>query len=350
MGSITRIFTSENQLHPAAQEVLLDAFSAGWADPSKLHRPSRHLAQLLAAARETFSVHLQLPSDSIYFLGEPALGFHLGINGFPIRGMTYLPTTSRQELFAATSHREAESIPVTLDSDWEVPAGGPEDLLALSTVNLETGALSPDISNFQGFIFIDATATPLVEIPQNWSTALWDSSTWSGPRGLGVFGLKNPKSWKNPLPHIDTRTVPDGANPALILASAVALDATVAEVMLNAEKISRINLKIRNFLTSEIGEVDIASPATAVSDRLSFSFLYVQAEQLLEEMERRGFSLDSGSACISANLEPSHVLAAMGRLTHGNIRLHLYPDLLEETVDNFLRHLKESVEIQRSAR
>ena len=347
MGSITMIFTSENQLHPAAREVLLDAFEAGWADPSKLHHRSRHLAQLLDAALATFSTHLDIAPETLSFIGEPALGFHLGVNGFTERSRTYLPATSRQELFAATSNSSAEIISVDLDGSWSPPIGSPGDLLALSNINQETGALSPDISEFQGFVFVDATASALVGIPANWSTALWDSMSWRGPRGLGLFALRDQREWKNPIPHIDNRRVPESVNPALIIASAVALDATVADVKQKSQKIQALNLKIRDFISSHIGDVDIASPADAFSDRLSFSFLYIQAEQLVEEMEKRGFSVDSGSACISANLEPSHVLAAMGRLTHGNIRVRLYPELTDEQVDLFLYNLKESVEVQR---
>jgi cysteine desulfurase len=39
------------------------------------------------------------------------------------------------------------------------------------------------------------------------------------------------------------------------------------------------------------------------------------------ELDRRGFAVASGSACTASTLEPSHVLAAMGALTHGNVRV-----------------------------
>jgi cysteine sulfinate desulfinase/cysteine desulfurase-like protein len=47
-------------------------------------------------------------------------------------------------------------------------------------------------------------------------------------------------------------------------------------------------------------------------------------------------------------MEPSHVLAAMGRLTHGNIRIRLYPESTREQVEQMLHALKECVAIQRA--
>ena len=44
----------------------------------------------------------------------------------------------------------------------------------------------------------------------------------------------------------------------------------------------------------------------------------------------------SGSACTASTLTPSHVLAAMGALTHGNVRLSLTRDATQEQVDAFL--------------
>ena len=56
---------------------------------------------------------------------------------------------------------------------------------------------------------------------------------------------------------------------------------------------------------------------------MTFSALYVDGEALVHEFDRRGFAVASGSACTASTLEPSHVLAAMGLLTHGNVRITL---------------------------
>jgi cysteine desulfurase len=344
MGSVTGVFTSENRLHPAARQVLMDAIDKGWANPSKIHHSSRELAHLLEQSRAIFASHLNVPSASLHFLGEPALGFHLGVNGLLHSGDLYLPATSRQELLAiAQRSKKATVLPVDLAGSWSIPQGSRDDLLVWSTANIETGAHASPPSQFEGRIFVDATADYSLAIPSRWSTALWDSKSWCGPQGLGVFALSETALWKNPLPYIDQRVVPGDFNPALVIASAVALQAFEAERIAAVSAIAEINSYIRDFVTAEIGDVDIASPASGSAHLLSFSFLYLHAEQLVEKMDARGYSLDSGSACISANLEPSHVLAAMGRLTHGNVRLHLYPDHSIESVRAMLHALKDVV-------
>ncbi len=351
MGSVTGAFTSESPLHPAAREVLLDAMDKGWADPTKLHRPSRELSILLDESRAVFGRHFQTPVHTIHFLGEVSLGYHLGISGFrqQSHGTFYYPATSRHEVLALATTMKSQLLPVDLEGRSDIPEGSTADLLAFANINGETGAHATDAGNFLGTTFIDATADPLTALPSRWDSALWDSRSWSGPAGLGIFALREESQWHNPLPRLDQLKVPGGFNPALAIASAVALDAHVAEHERTAQQNKSFNSQIRRFVTESIGDVDIASPQDAAAHLLSFSFLYVDAEQLIDRMERRGFSLDSGSACTSANLEPSHVLAAMGRLTHGNVRLTLHSETTEESVRSMLDALKSVIEELRSA-
>jgi cysteine desulfurase len=51
----------------------------------------------------------------------------------------------------------------------------------------------------------------------------------------------------------------------------------------------------------------------------------------------------SGSACTSSTLEPSHVLAAMGVLTHGNVRIALDRTTTADDVDRFCAVLPGAV-------
>ena len=67
----------------------------------------------------------------------------------------------------------------------------------------------------------------------------------------------------------------------------------------------------------------MGDPVERLPHVVTFSALYVDGESLVDALDRRGMVVASGSACTSSGLEPSHVLAAMGALTHGNVRVTL---------------------------
>ncbi len=350
MGSITAKFQSESALHPAAAQFLHEAFSAGWADPTKIHQSSRKLLTLVAEARQIFARELLIREDEINFLGEPALGFLLGINGLQYQGSLLYPATSRAEVLAIAESKELGRntlLPVDLDGNWRVPieqTPTQENLLVWQNANIETGAISSDCRT--DIVFADCTATPLISLPEKWDAALWDSKSWMGPAGLSIFAVKTGAAWQNPLPHFDQRITPGGANgfnAPLAIASAIALEHYRKDFTAAEEKILRLNSQIRSFLQSEITDVDIASPLEGLPHLLSFSILYVDAEQLVDQLDQAGFEIDSGSACTSANLQPSHVLAAMGRLTQGNVRLTLRPTHTDQEVSAFLIAVKDAV-------
>jgi len=68
----------------------------------------------------------------------------------------------------------------------------------------------------------------------------------------------------------------------------------------------------------------------------------------LRGIQSDGISVDSGSACTADNLEPSHVLAAMGVLTHGNIRITIHPETTQAEIDALISSVKKNVERLRS--
>jgi cysteine desulfurase len=81
---------------------------------------------------------------------------------------------------------------------------------------------------------------------------------------------------------------------------------------------------------------------------LSLVFADLEADRLVLELEDQGFAVDSGSACKSADMKPSHVLAAMGRPITGNIRLTIHKEITSEIVKDFCQALKTSVSKLRS--
>jgi cysteine desulfurase len=58
--------------------------------------------------------------------------------------------------------------------------------------------------------------------------------------------------------------------------------------------------------------------------------------------------VSSGSSCTASTLRPSHVLEAMGVLTHGNVRVSLARTTTVSEVDRFLDVLPGVVQRLRS--
>lgn len=347
VGSITSQFQRETPLHPAARAFIADAFDRGWADPSKIHGESRQAAILLNEAKEIFAGQLGIRSSQIEFLSDPAIGFHLGTSGLlGAESRFFYSAIDRSEIFAIADLHQSEKLPVGLDGSLIYPQGQPSDLLAWQTMNGETGIVAAAPNEFTGRLFVDATASGAdVALPKNWSTALWNSRAWEGPSGLAVFAVAHRAIWRNPLPHIDGLISSSDLSIPLVMASALALEAHTRDYEEKRHILSICNNRIRDFLQAEIGDVDIAGRSDNTAPYLlSFSMLYLDAERLVNELERHGISVDSGSACSSANMEPSHVLAAMGLLTHGNVRLTLHNQTSLEEVEVFLKTLKTIVE------
>lgn len=351
MVSITPSFQSQSRLHDAARMALPHIFEVTWPDPSKLGADSRSAALLLNEARETFASHLGMRSDEIHFLGETNLGFHLGINGLMSgqRRLVY-SNIDRMEVFAVAAGHPSKMLDVDPNGQIDFSELNNGDVLALQLCNRETGIIQagiPDGPDQLAGLFIDATASGTrIKLPANWSTALWDSTSWAGPSGLGVFAVSKNANWSNPLPHLDGRVNPGPASLALIVASALAIDSWVADEKNLASKIAAINSEIRSYISSNIPDSDLA-PGGA-DHLISASFLYVNAEQLVTKLADKGYPVDSGSACSSVNMQPSHVLAALGVLTQGNIRLTIHHAITFEEVHAFLDILADTISELRS--
>jgi len=128
------------------------------------------------------------------------------------------------------------------------------------------------------------------------------------------------------------------------LAAAVALEHAVADRAAADSQRRRLVDRIRATVAATVPDVAVVGdPQGRLPHVVTFSCLYVDGEALLGELDRAGFAVGSGSACTSSALEPSHVLAAMGVLTHGNVRLTLPPDATDDDVDRFLAVLPAAV-------
>jgi cysteine desulfurase len=349
---VTGNFQSETALNSLAAEALFAALDSGWADPKKIGQSPSRAAILRNNALESIAANLGIKADQIEISGEVGLGYFLSLGGFltPQRKLYYGAGDRSGVIATARSHHgEFEVIPLSPNGvlDFANVSINSGSTLALQLVNGETGAVNRITKDLPAdlLIAVDATASGNREpLPENWSSAVFDSRAWEGPAGLAVIAIADAANWKNPLPHISAvrRTYGTFSLP-LLIASAVALE----NFSPDDRKIRTMNSKLRSEVATALPEALIAGELEKSAPHLtSFVFPGCNGEELLRSLGARGLAVDSGSACTAMNLQPSHVLAAMDLPTDGNIRITLHAETTAEEVDLLITALVDEVRSQ----
>jgi cysteine desulfurase len=342
---ITSGFQQESPIHPSAKKVLDQLFDRGWPDTEKINQSSREAAILLNEAKNTFAKYLNLRVDEIEFIGEVNLGFHLAITGLlkPDSNLI-ISEIDKQNIFAVKNSwenggRNSHVMKVNAVGQSQEGRTAEKDLLVWQIANGETGIIQ-DSPKSNSMIFADCTASGVDYLPDfDYQTALFDSKSWQGPNGIGILVIKNGAQWINPLPHNDYIRAPNTYSLPLALASAVALESYVLErAKVNGFKDQLIDqLKISQLeFIAPIGENNLAKFLTLI-------FANVEADRLVLELQDAGFAVDSGSACRAADMQPSHVLAAMGLPTAGGIRITFHPQINSNDVTDLGNAIISSV-------
>ncbi|MCL2634689.1 MAG: aminotransferase class V-fold PLP-dependent enzyme [Oscillospiraceae bacterium] len=135
------------------------------------------------------------------------------------------------------------------------------------------------------------------------------------------------------------------------VAGIVGLGIAIEEAVADMEQKNAELLKKRERIYNEVMKIERVrlngELQRRLANNLNFSFEGIEGEALLLQLDLKGISASSGSACTSGSLDPSHVLLALGlphEIAHGSLRITLSKYTTDNEIDYFLQQLPPIIE------
>lgn len=336
--------SSPGPLHPLAARTLEAAVAEAWADPTRLHPAGRRSRALLDTSREVLAGALGVRPDELSVHASPEAALELALTGLRharrrTGGRVVAGATERSVVLVQPGVGPPVPVGRTGAVDVEAYAGalvgGDVAAAVLQTANAEVGTRQPvaavaaSCREHDVPLLLDATASAGRDVASDavlahGAVVVADAASFGGPP-LGLLAVRTGTRWSLAGPRLEAE---HGRAPAapwvpLVLAAAEAWRQGAAERDAEEAEARTLVDGIRAAAAAVPDVEVVGDPVDRLPHVVTFSVLYADGEVLLEELARRGLLVASGSACSSSALRPSHVLAAMGVLTHGNVRVTL---------------------------
>lgn len=367
--------------HPLAREAFLRSLDDGWADPRRLHTDGRRAAALLDGARESIAGSLGVRTEELHFSASHTASLHTAVAAVRagrarVGGDVVVSAVERAAILHAADASAGTAAPSPAGTRADAPSGatravvvgvdrlGRVDAAAMAAAVAREGVAlaalqlaNGEVGTRQPVEGVHATAraagVPLlvdggagvghVPLPDTWDLLAADPGDWGGPPGVGVLAVRSRVRWRSVWPEDPDLWFPGGVSIPAAFGAAVGLEAVLADAAAQDSRRRALVERIRARV-AQIPDVEVVGdPVDRLPHVATFSFLYVDGEALVTDLDAAGIAVGSGSACTSSTLEPSHVLAAMGVLTHGNVRVALDRATTEDDVERFLDVLPGAV-------
>jgi cysteine desulfurase len=354
-------------VRPEAARAHADALATAWADPGRRHAEGREAGDLLGRATATVADLVGAPERGVVWTSGGTESVHLAVLG-SARAAVLRGDERRHVVVSAVEHSSVLAAVRRLVDDHgftvtRVPVDrsglvDPEDVAGaispdtlavhLQHANHEVGAVQPThevgaiCRSRDVVLHVDACQSigqMAVSLDQLGADLLSASAAkYGGTRGVGFLAI-GPRGRTAPLQVGDERQRRRRAGledvPG-IAAAAVALRIAASAAGAETRHRERLRRHLRAALAM-LPDVEVHGPlADAHPGIVAASALYVDGEALLTELDANGFAVHSGSSCATTSGEPSHVLVAMGVLTHGHVRISIGPETTTAQLDAFV--------------
>ena len=213
-------------------------------------------------------------------------------------------------------------------------------LVSIMAANNEIGTLQPiveigKICKERGIFFHSDAVQAVGKVPVDVGRMGIDLLSLTahkiyGPKGIGALYVRSRNPRVRPEPLIDggghERGLRSGTLPVpTIVGFGMACELCAREMSAEAVRLTGLRERLREGIVGQLDQVRLnGHPTLRLPGNLNLSFARIEGEALMVGI--KDIAVSSGSACTSANPEPSYVLKALGRSdeeARGSIRFGL---------------------------
>ncbi len=362
-------------LSPKVLDKMMPYLTEIYGNPSSIYEEGVKANNAINVAREEIAKCIGASPNEIYFTSGGSEADNWAIKG---AAHLMLKKGKKHIISSAFEHHavlhtldalKREGFEITLLDVHEDGIVRPEDLenairedtglVTIMYANNEIGTIQPiselaEICKNHNIIFhTDAVqAIGNVEIDvhnQNIDMLSLTGHKFHGPKGCGALYVKKGLRIPN---LIDGGAQENGRragteNVAGIVGLAEALKLAIAGMDERNKKLTAIRDKIIDGLLKIERSRLNGDPVKRLPGNINMCFEGIEGESLLLNLDLKGISASSGSACTSGSLDPSHVLLSIGlphEIAHGSMRLSFSDDNTMEDADYILETVPPIIE------
>jgi cysteine desulfurase len=355
-------------LAPECVEPVFDCLCRHYGNPSSKHGAGAAAKARLEQARASVARMLNAAPAEIVFTSGGTESSHLAIAGAlaasPGKSHIVVSAVEHPSTLQFLAHLEAQGVRVT-----QLPVGGEGELdlaalecaltpdtalVSLMWANNETGVLFPvaeaaQLCKSKGVLFhSDAVqaagkaAIDLAEVPADLVSI--SGHKFHAPKGTGALfvrkGLKLPPML---FGHQERNRRGGTENVPGIVGMGVACELAANELEAKAVAMAALRDRFESGLLARVPFAVInGGGLPRVANTSSVRFGELEAEAIIDKLDRAGICVSSGAACTAGGSAPSHVLSAMG-LSEAQARATIRFSLSRYTTETEIDHVLDAL-------
>ena len=371
-----RVYLDHNAstpVHPEVVQAMLPYFGERFGNPSSIHAFGREAREGMEIARETIASFLRVGKEEIAFTSGGTESDNLAVKGVAgARGSGHVITSQIEHhaVLRTCQALEAEGFSVTYLPVDQYGLVDPEDvrrairpdtiLITIMHANSEVGTIEPveaigRIAKEYGIPFHTDAVQTFGKVPIDVHAIGIDLMSFSGhkiygPKGVAALYIRKGAKMV-PIQHggeHERRRRAGTENVPGIAGFGKAVEVRARDMEQETVRVASLRDRFWEGVQARVPDVRLnGHPTRRLPGTLNICFRNVESESIVLGLDLKGVGVSAGSACTSGNVEPSHVLVAMGvplDWAMGAVRATLGRSNTEEDIDYVLEVLPPIVE------